>query len=294
MRLLRSSRFRRRAGRLAVCLAVAGVVAFVGIHFSNTGHAEKQVFEPGKPQLVPKAPKADTFTPAEQRQVRAVAVRFVASAVYRKHVADSFALTTSELHQGLSPTDWATGTIPVVPYPGNAVDEVRWRLDYSYANEVGLKVAFYPKARSGVDRQVFDIALQNHGKAGAPHWLVSYWAPEGGVQLSRGDPRAPVGRHGSAEAAARSGLAVRAGRPDRRRSGRRDRVRRDPRPAPATACGAGGPALQVELEPVLSAFQLRREIELFRPVRDQQAPGARSHEGRDRLVGGEVTARLAV
>src|SRR4029077_8572698 len=105
MRLLRSSRFPRRAGWLAVCLAVAGGVAFVGIHFSNTGHAEKDVFEPGKPQLVPKAPKADRFTPAEQRQVRAVAVRFVESAVYRKHVADSFALTTSELHQGLSLTD---------------------------------------------------------------------------------------------------------------------------------------------------------------------------------------------
>ena len=191
MRLLRSSRFRRRAGWLAICLAVAGGVAFVGIHFSNTGHAEKQVFQPGKPQLVPKSPKTDTFTPAEQRQVRAVAVRFIESAVYRNHVADSFALTTSELHQGLSRADWATGTIPVVPYPANAVDDVRWRVDYSYANEVGLKVAFYPKARSGVDRQIFDITLQNKGKAGTPHWLVSYWAPEGGVQVSRANPRAP-------------------------------------------------------------------------------------------------------
>ena len=182
MRLLRSSRFRRRAGWLAVCLAVAGGVAFVGIHFQNTGHPEKQVFQPGKPQLVPKNPKTDVFTAAEQRQVRAVAVRFIQSAVYRKHVADSFALTTRELHQGLSRADWATGTIPVVPYPANAVDDVRWRLDYSYADEVGLKVAFYPKPRSGVDRQIFEIALQNHGKGRTPHWLVSYWAPEGGVQ----------------------------------------------------------------------------------------------------------------
>jgi hypothetical protein len=191
MRLLRSSRFRRRAGWLAVCLAVAGGIAFVGIHYSNTGHPEQQVFLPGKPQLVPTTPKADVFTPAEQRQVRAVAVRFIESAVYRKHVADSFALTTSELHQGLSRADWATGTIPVVPYPAKAVDTVRWRLNYSYADEVGLEVAFYPKARSGVERQIFDIALQNHRRGATPHWLVSYWAPEGGVQLSRGNPRAP-------------------------------------------------------------------------------------------------------
>jgi hypothetical protein len=192
MRLLRSSRFRRRAGWLAVCLAVAGAVAFVGIRFSNTGHPEEQVFRPGKPQLVPKLPKADAFTPDEQRQVRAVAARFIQSAVYRRHVADSFALTTSALHEGLSRADWATGTIPVVPYPAEAVDTVRWHLDYSYAGEVGLKVAFYPKARSGVERQIFDISLQNQGTGGAPRWLVSYWAPEGGVQLSRGDPRAPV------------------------------------------------------------------------------------------------------
>jgi hypothetical protein len=191
MRLLRSSRFRRRAGWLAVCLAVAGVVAFVGIRYSNTGHPEKETFQPGKPQLVPRNPEADAFTPAEQRQVRAIAVRFIESAVYRRHVVDSFALTTGELHQGLSRADWAKGTIPVVPYPANAVDNVRWRLDYSYAREVGLKVAFYPKARSGVARQIFDITLLNKGKAGAPHWLVSYWAPEGGVQVSQGDPRAP-------------------------------------------------------------------------------------------------------
>jgi hypothetical protein len=43
-----------------------------------------------------------------------------------------------------------------------------------------------------VDRQIFEITLQNHGKGGTPHWLVSYWAPVGGAQLSRGDPRAPA------------------------------------------------------------------------------------------------------
>jgi uncharacterized SAM-binding protein YcdF (DUF218 family) len=190
-RVLASSRFRRRSAWLAVCLAVAGTVAFVGIHFSNTGHSVPQRFTAQKPKLVAKSPKADVFTNAERRQVRAVAVRFIESAVYRKNVPDSFAITTSGLRQGESRAEWATGTIPVVPYPAQAVDTVRWRVNYSYADEVGLKVAFYPKPASGADRQVFDIALQNHGSAAAPHWLVSYWAPSGGVQLSRADPRAP-------------------------------------------------------------------------------------------------------
>jgi hypothetical protein len=188
-RLLASSRFRRRSAWLAVCLAVAGTVAFVGIHFSNTGHSVPQHFS-GKPRLVAQSPKTDVFTNAERRQVRAVAVQFIESAVFRKHVGNSFPITTSGLRQGASRAEWASGTIPIVPYPAKAVETVRWRVNYSYADEVGLKVAFYPKPASGVDRQVFDIALQNHGTATAPHWLVSYWAPSGGVQLSRADPRA--------------------------------------------------------------------------------------------------------
>ncbi|MGE5272204.1 MAG: hypothetical protein ACM3QU_00300 [Verrucomicrobiota bacterium] len=190
-RLLASSRFRRRSGWLAVCLAVAGVVAFLGIHFSNTGHPVRQRFTAQKPQLVAKSPKSEAFTASEQQQVRAVAVRFIETAVYRKHVGDSFALTTGKLRQGLSRTAWASGSIPIVPFPEKAVATVRWRLNYSYANEVGLKVAFYPKPASGVDRQVFDISLENHGTAAAPRWLVSYWAPSGGLQLSRADPHAP-------------------------------------------------------------------------------------------------------
>lgn len=171
-------------------MGVAGFVAFLGFHLSNTGHTIRQTFEPGKPQLVARAPKSDAFTPAERRQVRAVAARFIETAVYRRRVAASFAITTSGLRQGLSRSDWATGTIPIVPYPGRAVESVRWHLNYSYPTEVGLKVAFYPKPASGVTRQVFDISLENHGTAGAARWLVSYWAPSGGEQLSQADPRA--------------------------------------------------------------------------------------------------------
>jgi hypothetical protein len=189
-RLLASSRFRRRSAWLAACLAVAGVVAFVGIHFSNTGHKVPQRFTAQKPQLVAKSPKSEVFTAAEQKQVRQVAIRFIESAVFRKNVGDSFAITTNGLRQGLSRSAWASGSIPIVPFPARAVDTVRWRLTYSYADEVGFKVAVYPKSASGMERQAFDIALENHGNPAEPRWLVSYWAPSGGVQLSRADPQA--------------------------------------------------------------------------------------------------------
>jgi hypothetical protein len=176
---------------LGAVVAVGVLVAVLGTHFSNTGHALRQNFRPGKPQLVAKNPKPDPFTAVERRQVRAVAIRFIETAVYRRHVGDSFALTTGGLRQGLSRSQWASGAIPVVPYPASAVQSVRWRVDYSYAHEVGLKVAFYPKPGSGVDRQVFDIALRKEGTAASSPWLVSYWAPSGGAQLAAADPRAP-------------------------------------------------------------------------------------------------------
>jgi hypothetical protein len=195
MSRLASSRFRRRAGWLGALVAVAGGVALIVVLVGNTGHTVPQRFEAGKPQVVPPPPKPDVFTAAERREVRAVATRFVESAVYRRHVDDSWGITTADLHQGISRADWASGEIPVVPYSADAVAEVRWKLDYSYAKDVALKVAFYPKPGSGAARQIFEIELENHGTDTTPNWLVSYWAPSGGPQLQTaqpGGPKAPV------------------------------------------------------------------------------------------------------
>ncbi len=151
------------------------------------------MFTPGAVARVPPNPKADPFTALERRQVRAVAAKFVSSAVLRKNVGDSWELSTPKLRQGLSRSAWASGSIPVVPYQAEAIAEVRWRLEYSYARTIGMKVAFFPKPGADVNRQVFDIALQNTGTSAKPKWLVSYWAPSGGVQVAAAGPgRTPV------------------------------------------------------------------------------------------------------
>ena len=261
MSRLASSRFRRRAGWLGALVAVAGAVALIVVLVGNTGHTVPQRFEAGKPQVVPPAPKRDVFTAAERREVRAVAARFVESAVYRRHVDDSWAITTARLHQGISRADWASGEIPVVPYSADAVAEVRWQLDYSYAKDVALKVAFYPKPGSGAARQIFEIELENHGTDATPNWLVSYWAPSGGPQLQSCAARRPEGtRRRGRKGPARRGLALRPGGTDLRRPARRDRLRRRAR---AVAPHAGRASLQLEDEPLLSELE---------PVRRAEAP----------------------
>jgi hypothetical protein len=188
---MKSARFRRRLAWVGASVAVAGAVAFLVVVVGNTGHKVPNTFSAGKPQVVPPAPKPVAFTRAEQSQVRAVAAKFIQTAVYRNHVDDSWAISTPAFHQGLKRSEWAGGQIPVVPYNGDAVAEVRWRLDSSYDRDVSFKVAIYPKPHAGVDRQVFDIELEDHGTAAAPNWLVSYWAPTGGVSLQNAQPNSP-------------------------------------------------------------------------------------------------------
>src|SRR5207248_11421710 len=58
--------------------------------------------------------------------------------------------------------------------------------------------------------------------------------------------------------------------------------------------GALKRSLDLELEPVVGALEAVGEWQLVRAVRDEEALGARGHEGGERLVDVEVPARLAV
>jgi hypothetical protein len=186
--LLASPRRRRRAARLAGVLVVAGGLAAVGVVFSNTGHDFSAPFTTEPVQVPPRAPKADPFTAAERKQVQAIAVKFISTAVFRKNVDASWDITAPALRQGLSRAQWASGSIPIVPYPSDAIQVVRWRVGYSFDRLVGLKVAFYPKPGAVVAKQVFDIELRNVGSAARPRWLVSDWTPSGGPSVSVATP----------------------------------------------------------------------------------------------------------
>ena len=189
--LLASPRGRRRIAWLGGAALVVALATFFGVRYANTGHRVPSVYSSGPVARVAPNPKADPFTPEERREVRAVATRFISTAVFRKNVGDSWALTAPELRQGMSHAAWNSGAIPVVPYPEDAIAEVRWRLNYSYANAVGMKVAFFPKPGAEVMRQVFDIELKKVGAAGKDKWLVSFWSPSGGAQIAAADPRGP-------------------------------------------------------------------------------------------------------
>ena len=84
----------------------------------------------GKPDLVAPAPKAVKLERDDAKAARAAAAKFVATAVLRRNVDDSWDLTAPALKAGFTRERWKRGEIPVVPFPADDLDEVRWRLDY--------------------------------------------------------------------------------------------------------------------------------------------------------------------
>ena len=204
--LLASPRRRRRLAWLTVALALAVALAILGVFFPNTSPTRHQApFTKEPVQTVGPLPKAVAFTAGERKEVNAVAGDFIATAVFRQRLGHSYDLVCPEFRQGLSRTDWKTGNIPVVPYPRDAVALMKWKLDYSYRDQVGMHVAFLPKQTAKVGGMVFAIELKHVCAPNRDRWLVSYWTPTGGQVLSRaqrakaaGPPQALKPRLGTA------------------------------------------------------------------------------------------------
>lgn len=182
-RLVASPRRRRRLAWLAALAAAAGaVLAIVSLFPSPTTKAPTAGGGPG------------WLPPPEEKPVRVrrdaldeplyVAARFIQTAVARRHVDESWQLVTPQLRQGMTRSQWASGSIPVVPFP---VREARWQLDYSFRNALGFKVALFPRRGSGVDATVFNLDLRAVGRGKKRHWLVDGFTPAGNAPPPPGE-----------------------------------------------------------------------------------------------------------
>ena len=149
---LSSPRFRRRALKLSGLAAVAGAAALISILFWNTGHSYDSPVRPNEPAVVPPVSHSVSLSEKERRQVLDIAAHFVRTAVRREHTAESFDLVSEQLRSGFTKQEWAKGNIPVQPYP---VDAARWKMDYTYEEEVGLSVYVIPRRGERLSPMVF-------------------------------------------------------------------------------------------------------------------------------------------
>ena len=194
--LLASPRRRRRLAWLIVALALAVAITILGVFYPNTSPTRHPApFTKEPVQEVGALPKTVAFTAGERKEVSAVAGDFIATAVFRRRLAHSYDLVCPDFRQGLSRSDWRTGNIPVVPYPRDAVALMKWKLDYSYKDRVGLQVYLQPKPTSKVGGLAFNVELHRVGPPQHRRWLVDYWTPAGqqGPAPSSAAARNPFG-----------------------------------------------------------------------------------------------------
>ena len=161
-------------------LAVVGGIATSMVVWPNT--ADKAYTKPTKvsggggtgPPPLPE------FVPLQgKRRADALAAAriFIKTAVARKDVGRSWTITHPDLRRGYTERQWASGDIPVVPYP---VDVARWRLGSSTVEGIAFEVLLMPVAGAEVRPQVFDIQLAEVASGSEKYWAVTSWAPRAG------------------------------------------------------------------------------------------------------------------
>jgi hypothetical protein len=174
--ILRSYRWRRRLLVIALVVATAAPLIYLGVHYSTPGTSG----EPTGPAVVPESiyaePTRAPFTVENQREVRRVLKDFITAAVAREDARRSWDLVAPSMKEGFTRKQWSRGDMPVVPYPAAKRGLGSWSyVEYSYVNSVGLEVFLFPKAGSGYSALTADVELVK-GRSG--RWLVGYWMPK--------------------------------------------------------------------------------------------------------------------
>ena len=181
------SRWAKALRFAGVALLVLGVIVLVSRLTGNHGQA------PTPPQLAEATPTVDqgALTPA----ARAVADRFVMTAVAGKKIGDSWALldpTYPGKSDFRSRADWVAASkgegLPLVP-TGYAFErkDVTMTVKGVYPGSMDLTVVIVPTDKKNFRARSFDLSLKRHGSGDNPRWLVDYWMTD----YQAGKPAAP-------------------------------------------------------------------------------------------------------
>lgn len=177
-KLLASPRMRRRLGWLAATLGVVGVVGLLVVLIpGRPAEFEAPLVEggyvPPEPEVPLRRTNRELIAPLD------VASDFILTAVVRKNVGKSWDLLSPTFPGKAEFTKETWAKAEALPVQSFEVEHSRWRLDYSFKNEVGLKVALFPPKGSEYRATVFDIDLVQRGKGKNRRWLVDYFGPAG-------------------------------------------------------------------------------------------------------------------
>jgi hypothetical protein len=179
---LQSPRTQARIFWIAMVVLIAGIIVFLIAFVGNTGKTLDTPLSNKAANDVSKVPPSVKL-PADAKQV---AREFILTAVARENLTRAYELSGPLIKQGMSLKEWNKGAIPVVPYPGDAIDYAPMKVDYSYPKEALVEVALLPKKGFKIKPQIFFLTLIKVGKGDQAHWLVNGWVPRGSAQVPNG------------------------------------------------------------------------------------------------------------
>jgi hypothetical protein len=168
-------RARRRLLWASVTAAFIGAMLLTAVFFWNTAPPEPE--RTGGRASVFVAPKKTKLTPAERKEIVAVAQLFVDAAVGRDHPERAYDVVGPLLKGDLTRDDWKSGNIPVVPF---ASDAARWSIEYSNAESVGLRVMLLSDNGPAIGAAEFALRVVGVGTGAKRHWIIDGWTPRGG------------------------------------------------------------------------------------------------------------------
>jgi hypothetical protein len=156
---------------ISVIVLVAGVVVY-----ASSRNGVKVADAPGSALASqPNAEKLYGPKIAVPKRALATAKRFIDAAVLRKDVAAAWAISTANVHGGLTKARWDSGVIPVVPYPREKFGGARFKVDRSRQRDILLEVLL-SSHKVGVAPVDFFMELV---PGGGGRWVVQNYAPRG-------------------------------------------------------------------------------------------------------------------
>lgn len=148
------------------------------VAIGNTGKSDQTPIDTTKKAWVYHAPKVMHLSARDRNVLMALSVRFIRTAVTRKHLDDAWSIVGPELKQGETRKEWDSGFNAVVPFPAAGI--AAWDVLYSYRDDVAFDISVLGARGQPWISKTFMIELKRHPTRTNPNrWLVESWMPRG-------------------------------------------------------------------------------------------------------------------
>jgi hypothetical protein len=179
-RVVNSTRFKKLLPWVSALVLLAGIGTFLGVRYSNTAKVTNP--NPTGAVIPAEVPQKNIPFPAAAWRV---AREWAFTALPRKNLDRSFALTHPSFRSGYTLKQWETGTLPNIPfYPIGQILKYNWKnTNFAHPREAQINVIMVSMKSSNQRPVPAQIGLRKVGSGAQAHWMVDYFSPVSGPRI---------------------------------------------------------------------------------------------------------------